>query len=684
MFGVYITFSVFYIRSIKSNFLTSVGIMKKIKIVISLILIFIGLILVGELGIIYLENFANDLPNTTIFYQPGMDHNRMKDEVLEAAEKYNVDFFVIKQDIISINKKNLIIYKSNSHIENYLSEHKDIAEKEYHSLFSGTVNILFDDYQNISDSDLEVNNYYYVLGSQKDIKDFKLSLIDKYAGKHPVFPEAQKQYDYMIYGLWLLIFGLCLVFTAIYVKACKKDVFIKFVYGENRLAFILKEAIIDLIFIYGLGILILHILKVSTNTEFYQRTFYLLTGIFAVLNSLIYLQFYQLKIKKVYEDHSKITLSVLYLLKILSATLISLVIAINAVLIKESIDFISQESFFKEHQDYYYTNIGYIPRENKEGKIELDIVDSTRLKQIFYLKNFKHFNPITLANFGKSGDTDLVLANKNSLDYLKSEISSISKLNFADKCYYLIPQSVKSPDQKIEFLDIKLQNYLVEDAIRNKEIIYYQDKAKIITIDDFLPLSSKLSKNPIVILDNRVPTLTEKEIESNPFLTTYDRNIMYQIKADQFENFIKEYHLESEIHGKSNVYEVYRTGKLKMERLLKIEAVISFILIFLEVIILTTLIKLEFRINAYKISIKKLLGYNFWERYKKLIVFSLLGSILAILIFTIISLKLNFALFAYGIIIIAAIFMLEQILIYHEMHKIENHNIQLVLKGEFR
>ena len=35
----------------------------------------------------------------------------MKEEVEEAAHKYNVEFFVIKRDVISTNKKNLILYR---------------------------------------------------------------------------------------------------------------------------------------------------------------------------------------------------------------------------------------------------------------------------------------------------------------------------------------------------------------------------------------------------------------------------------------------------------------------------------------------------------------------------------------------------------------------------------------------
>ena len=658
--------------------------MKRIKIIISLILIFIGIILVGEYGITYLDNFAGDLPNTTIIYQPGMNHENMKKEVEEAAHKYNVEFFVIKQDVISTNEKNLILYSSSPKVEKYLSEEKGIYEREYTSLFFGKVNLSYDDYKNISSSDLEVNNNYYLFGSKDDIKNFKISLINKYAGNHPRFPEKSRKFDYTIYGLWTVIFGMCLIFTAIYVKTRKEDAFIKIIYGENRLYLIFKEIVIDLIFIVGIGIILQQILKAYTYTDFYKNAFYLMLGLFALINSLTYFSFYRFEIGKVYKDNSFVTISALYLLKVISVSLVSLALATNFLMIKESLDFISEEDFFKAHKDYYYTNLGYIPRENYQGVTNNEMEDGARVKEIFYHKYFKEFNPLVLVNFDNIGDKDLVLANINSLDYLKSEIRSIKDKEFKEKLYYFIPQSTKEINQKIESLDLRLENYFEEEAIKNKDIIYYEDKAKIINVDDLLPLNSKISKNPIVIFDNRVPEFVEENIVGNAFRTTYDRDIMYKIKEDKFNDFIKEYKLESEIHGKTNVYENYLDGKLKMRRLLKMEVVISLILISLEIIILLTLTKLEFRINAYKISLMKILGYNFWERYKKLIIFSIVGSLLAMIIFILINLKYRLIPFAYGIVIIGLVFVIEQLIIHREIKRIENHNIELVLKGEFR
>lgn len=657
--------------------------MKKIKITLSLIVIFIGLIFVGELNIFYLENFANDLPNTTIIYQQGLNHQKMKDEVLESAKNNNVDFFVIKHDIVSTSEKNLIIYQSDPAIKNFLSKEKGVNSKEYKSIFFGKVNVKFDDYKNISDSDLEVNNNYFVLGSHKDIKNFKLSLIDKYAGNHPIFPEVRNSYDYTIYGLWIVIFGLCLIFTAIYVKTRKKDVFIKTMYGESRLYIILKESLIDLFSICGLAILIQQILKTYTNTEFYKGTFYLMLGIFALLNFLMYLPFYKIQVGKIYKDKSKLTLTALYLLKTISVILVSLFIAMNVVMVKEAVEFISQENFFKEHKEYYYTNIGYIPRENANSEAQFDIEDNARIKEIFYLKNFKDFEPMILANFAEYDNDEMVLANANSIDYIKSQIKSLKENKFSDKLYYLVPEDKKGK-QDLDSLDLRLQNYFDENEVKEKQVIYYDDNAKIIAIDDLLPLNSKISKNPIIILDNSKPHFNEENIKGNPFKTTYDRDIMYKIDEDKFDDFINEYNLESEIHGKSNAYDTFMEGKLKMQRLLKMSIVISLILIVLEFIIITTLIKLEFRMNAYSISIKKILGYNIWERYKRLLLFPLIGSIIAVITFSIINYNFNLVPYTYGISIIAIIFIIEQILIRYEIRKIENHNIQLVLKGEFR
>ena len=173
--------------------------MKKIKILLSLLVIFIGFIFIGEYSMFCIDDLSKGLPNTTFYYQPGINHNEMKEEILNSAEKYKVSFFIIKDDLKSTSEKNRIIYTSNVNVKQWLNENKNIEEKKYQSMFMGVTNVLFSDYINVDDDELELNNIYYVIGDKGDIEEFKKSLIDKYAGNHPNFPDLKYKYEYTFY-----------------------------------------------------------------------------------------------------------------------------------------------------------------------------------------------------------------------------------------------------------------------------------------------------------------------------------------------------------------------------------------------------------------------------------------------------------------------------------------------------
>ncbi len=149
--------------------------MKIIKILLSLLMIFIGFIFIGEYTMFYVDDFMNELPTTTIYHQKGIDHNEMKEEIIKNAKNYNVSFFVVKDNIISSNEKDMIIYTSDLGVRDFLLENKNIEEKKYISVFMGSTNIIFSDYTDIDDEELELNSIYYLIGSKENIKSFKMA-----------------------------------------------------------------------------------------------------------------------------------------------------------------------------------------------------------------------------------------------------------------------------------------------------------------------------------------------------------------------------------------------------------------------------------------------------------------------------------------------------------------------------
>ena len=185
--------------------------MKQIKILISLLLIFIGFLLIGELNLSYIDNFASEVPNTTIYFQPGMDQNIMIRDVIKSAEKHKISFFLVKNEIVSNNSKNIILYTSSIDAEQMIKSEKMLRARSYNSIFTGEVTVSFKSYKDIPTADLEKNSLYYAFGERDNIHAFKMDLIDKYAGNHPQFPNNTNTASYTVIGIWSLIFFVFLL-----------------------------------------------------------------------------------------------------------------------------------------------------------------------------------------------------------------------------------------------------------------------------------------------------------------------------------------------------------------------------------------------------------------------------------------------------------------------------------------
>ena len=67
--------------------------MKRIKYIISIIIIVVGLIIIGESYIFHLRDFYTQFSNTTLYLQPNTENEEMKNDILDSAEKNGVEVF---------------------------------------------------------------------------------------------------------------------------------------------------------------------------------------------------------------------------------------------------------------------------------------------------------------------------------------------------------------------------------------------------------------------------------------------------------------------------------------------------------------------------------------------------------------------------------------------------------------
>lgn len=107
------------------------------------------------------------------------------------------------------------------------------------------------------------------------------------------------------------------------------------------------------------------------------------------------------------------------------------------------------------------------------------------------------------------------------------------------------------------------------------------------------------------------------------------------------------------------------------------------LILFLEFIIIKTIINLEFKINAVELSIKKVFGYSYIQRYKQIMFISTVGSLICIIIGVILGayLDMNFvrSIAISGILI----YILDFAAIRFAIEKNERANISNILKGGY-
>lgn len=157
--------------------------MKLIKFFTGVLLIFIVFIFIGEIYVWNLDTFETEYKYVTFYLQENTTKLEMVNDIYNAANKEKVDVFVVDKKVNSLYSENIKIYGTSAEVKDYLANNSEVKEGEFESIFIGNVKVEFCDWTEIPD--ISKVEYYYVIGSDENIINFKKSLVDKYAGRFP-------------------------------------------------------------------------------------------------------------------------------------------------------------------------------------------------------------------------------------------------------------------------------------------------------------------------------------------------------------------------------------------------------------------------------------------------------------------------------------------------------------------
>lgn len=653
--------------------------MKAVKYIISFIILFVGMLIIGESQIFHLDNFYTEFDNTTMYLQPNTTEEEMVTDILNAANRNEVDVFTFKRSPRSSFLTEYDIYGT-SGVKKYITENLNIKERKYTSLFLGNINFAFHDFKNITG--IESFKDYYVIGSKEKVHQFKIELIDKYAGNHPQVGFVSNESKKNTVAIWLLITSIILLLSFYDMSLQKKENLIRVSMGERISRIIWNNILLDSLMFLILFVAILYILSNFTNVYFMFGISLLSFFLLLLANSLLYFNMYFYDLKKVFSNSigSKKMLSLNYSLKIVTTITTIFIISSNLALIFESYNLYKQKSFFKEHSDYYYTRLEYNPLLSKSDAMPETITESEKVQSTFYKKFFKEFDATLLASTGDLLNGKGILANKNTFDYLSKEIKELKEIPLNKDIYFLLPKNF--PDDTI--LDTELNEivkfYQGDNFNYDYGVIFYENNVDIISIDENHIYGSKFVENPIIIYNN----IAAEELEKRNDVTqkvNFVHEIMYKITNEKFNKFVEDRDLTNQIVTKTNVFENYNNKWIAAKRILYINFIFSILILLLEFMIISSILKMEYEVNAIELSIKKVLGHSMLEKNKKIILMTVVTTLLSIISAIVVALIINFEEIYYLTIGGSIILVLEVSIIWFYIHKIENSKIQKILKG---
>lgn len=638
-------------------------IMKKIKYIASITFMIMMLILVGEMYVWNMDSFETEYISTTMYLPMVISQDTMISDIEEKAKKYGCLVFAVSRNIESLYSETVSVYCMDG-AENILAEKSSISSGNYHSIFLGDVKIKVEGLKNIPD----VNNIeeYYLIGDIDNARKFKCELVDTYSGDVPKEGYVYFHAARTVSCMWGVGIGFFLLLTLFETILLKKEIIVRFIYGESLSSIIFKHIITDCLFyVCSFGVTIITLKKIFEIYVDYMITFSIICiAIFCIINSLLYIRLFFIDYKSSLRRSkgNQRVLKVSYVYKTITVVIVICVMSIGIEMIVSGMEYWYQKPFFQEHKGYEYVSIS-----SNDGDI-----DTTNNLMISFLKQNNEMRKAFLNVYlddGMFSGKPCLLFNEGALEYLTDKITDIQECNFEDKIYFIVPE--RNSETSVLELEFLAEMYIDDNV--DYEVITYGDNISVIGIVNEGRIDSKLFDDPLIILNMR------NQDYYNPIYIT--QACMFDIDYEEWIAYMQKNEVFEYTSFTTNVYDNYNYLLKNHQRFLILGSVILVILLVMELIIIKTILQYECTINSTELAIKTVVGYSILEKYRKIFLSTALSLVISVIISVGIMTILGKLLILYLLLGCLVFGSVEVMLILHYIRVVEKANIQKILKS---
>ncbi len=591
--------------------------MNKVRFTISTLLLLIALIFTCDLYQIYIYSFE-DFYNTSFYTQPEIETEDMLTDICRVSDKYDVQIFFIAKEIEGDFYTNVNVFCDMA-VKEYLEKEYFIVEGTHKSLFSGSTSISYHEFMELDANNLKRNpDSFYLFGEREQVLGFKAELVDTYGGSLPKHEERDSRKDIQRDSalLWGVVISIILITTYYNVISAKKEYFIQLSLGERISHIVFKNILFDSLYYFICFVVFSAIIYFYSGGAFLFAYNLGAIMLLLILNALIYLDLFRFDLKRSIsnEKMSQKLLGANYFLKFILTLLVSMSFASNLYFIAKYMELNSQKEFYESRSEYYYINFTQY-----HGEIY-------NLESFFYCLFYDEFDiqfDCALISYDDSNDL-VICMNENMKDYLLTCIPSIKKELDGEESYLILPASKHLSDEEIDSL--KTYSLWLSDREDDHVKMVIYDKTKINTrniLDGY-----EIAKNPIIIYSNRsnwdefipfegcIPTLVLNEAFSKVDITRLeqfcDKNQCSYLLTNVYDDY-------------SYLLDMVRRGSI-------LNLILLIIQLLIEILLISTIVKLEFEANRLELVLKKIWGYTIWERISKLYRITIVSFVISLII----------------------------------------------------
>lgn len=650
--------------------------MRRMKFIIFAILCAIVIAVLGEAQMLSMMKYQEkQSESVSVAFEEGDETGGTQIEVL--AKKHGVALYCISDDgNTGINMSSIVYYTGGS--EKAVREATNLIPGTMKSLLLGDIDVT---YKQMSEMKKETFDVFFLddTGADAFCSELKNNCETK---RRAAKDTSVNEYDAVCIAIIVIALLFMFILCCADVAFSKKEVFVKLTLGERLSSYILKRYGVDVgVFALEFGILAV-IASCFISLVCAVKLLIIFVAVYAVIAFIPYISLVFMNYRRMAHGSgiSSNMLMLNYALFALTTIMLFVVFSLGISMYDSTKRYIIASDFFDENDSHCSIVAEYNLDENPdpiEQKKQMN--KNWELKSDIYRNHYNDYEPIALVNLTPENDGRYIIyTNAGAGDYLKSVIDEFDPSNLKNDICILLPASCSEAERKKLISETKnaVSNADDRDAEFDCDIILYNGNVNVLYLSFYGGLDPfSFTESPCIFFTKEpVEAFADRRL-------SFPKDTIYKIDNAAATELVKEFGLEKHYFEKMNVHDYYEHFWVLIKASLIAIVALVCLLIVIEGILISTIVKLEYTVDAIELSIKKVLGYTILQKNTYIFEITAISTLISFGVsFYICGVKLGAPISAI-LIMAALVFIFEVAIIVNRIVKVENTSIVKILKG---